>query len=52
MLSRTASGIRTRSFNDLREYFRTLSDGARLSIIDHLAASLQHKTNHGRLYLT
>jgi DNA-binding transcriptional ArsR family regulator len=39
MLSRTASGIQIRSFHELREYFRTLSDGARLSILDHLAAS-------------
>lgn len=39
MLSRTASRIPTRSFNDMRDYFRTLSDGARLSILDHLASS-------------
>ena len=39
MLSRTASRIRIHSFNELREYFRTLSDSARLSIVDHLAAS-------------
>lgn len=39
MLSRTASGIQIHSFSDLREYFRTLSDSARLSILDQLAAS-------------
>lgn len=39
MLSRTASGIQISSLNDLREYFGTLSDGARLSILEHLAAS-------------
>lgn len=39
MLSRDASPIRIRSFDDLTDYFRTLSDGARLSILDHLAGS-------------
>jgi DNA-binding transcriptional ArsR family regulator len=39
MLSRTASRLQIRSFYELREYFRTLSDGARLTILDHLAAS-------------
>ncbi len=39
MLSRTSSGSPNRSFHDLRDYFRTLSDGARLSILDHLASS-------------
>jgi DNA-binding transcriptional ArsR family regulator len=39
MLSRTSSGIHNRSLHDLRDYFRTLSDGARLNILDHLASS-------------
>ncbi len=39
MLSQTASSVSGNSFRDLREYFRTLSDGARLSILDQLAAS-------------
>jgi DNA-binding transcriptional ArsR family regulator len=39
MLSRTTPPQSIRSFRDLREYFRTLSDGARLRILDYLAAS-------------
>ncbi len=39
MLSHTARGIPGESFYDLLEYFRTLSDSARLRMLDHLASS-------------
>ncbi len=39
MLSHTARGTSGDSLHELREYFRTLSDSARLRILDYLAAS-------------
>ncbi|MGE5138062.1 MAG: ArsR/SmtB family transcription factor [Rudaea sp.] len=40
MVSQPSGSISpVQSFHDLREYFRTLSDGARLSILDQLAAT-------------
>ncbi len=39
MLSHSAERRSTRSLRELHEYFSTLGDGARLSIIDYLAAS-------------
>ncbi len=39
MLSRSKPHLPARSFRDLHEYFRTLSDGARLRILEHLASS-------------
>ncbi len=39
MLSHTTGDMPGGSFYDLREYFRTLSDSARLRILDQLAAS-------------
>lgn len=39
MLSRTAPKTKPHSFRELREYFRTLSDGARLRILAYLAES-------------
>ncbi len=39
MLSNTARGLSNPSWHDLLEYFRTLSDSARLTIVEHLAAS-------------
>ncbi len=39
MVSHTATGLSVQSFGDLREYFRTLSDSARLAILDYLAAT-------------
>ncbi len=39
MLSHETRGQAVHSFHDLREYFQTLSDSARLSILDYLAAT-------------
>ncbi len=39
MLSHTTGDVPGRSFYDLRDYFRTLSDSARLRILDQLAVS-------------
>ncbi len=39
MLSHSAGDRSVQSFHDLREYFQTLGDSARLSILDHLAAT-------------
>ncbi len=39
MLSQTAQNNPVRSFYDLREYFQTLGDSARLSILDYLAVT-------------
>ncbi len=39
MYSHTTGNLPGGSFYDLREYFRTLSDSARLRILDQLAAS-------------
>ncbi len=39
MFSHTTGDVPGSSFYDLREYFRTLSDSARLRILDQLAAS-------------
>lgn len=39
MLSQSACGLPSDSFHELRDYFRTLSDGARLRILDKLAST-------------
>ncbi len=39
MLSQSARNNPVRSFHDLREYFQTLGDGTRLSILDYLAGT-------------
>ncbi len=39
MLSKAAGNVPVHSFRDLREYFRTLSDSARLAILDYLATT-------------
>ena len=39
MLSQSVHNHPVRSFHDLREYFQTLGDGARLSILDSLAGT-------------
>ncbi len=39
MLSHTARSSPDDSFHDLLDYFRTLSDSARLRILEHLASS-------------